>query len=90
MSNTAISKSPTIASPMLSVADACEYLKIRKSLLYELIARGDLPARKLAARTLILKCDADDFIERLPQAAIGEARNGAEGERKTPSSSQPT
>ena len=72
MTATAISK-PAIQSPMLSVAEACEYLKVRKSFLYVLIGSGDLPARKLGSRTFILKSDADDLIENLPQTPIHDA-----------------
>ena len=70
MTTTAISTPPTIPSPMLSVAEACEYLKVRKSFLYVLIGSGDLPARKLRTRTFILKSDVDDLIESLPQIAF--------------------
>jgi excisionase family DNA binding protein len=84
MTATAISKPPAIQSPMLSVAEACEYLKVRKSFLYVLIGSGDLPARKLRTRTLILKSDADDLIENLPQTPIHDARTRAEDRGKTP------
>ncbi len=78
MITTAISKPPAIPSPMLSVAEACEYLKVRKSFLYVLIGSGDLPARKLGTRTFILKSDADGLIESLPQMPIHDARTMAE------------
>jgi len=84
MTTTALSKSPAIPSPMLSVAEACEYLKVRKSFLYVLIGSGDLPARKLGTRTFILKSDADDLIERLPQRPIHDARTRTGAERKPP------
>jgi len=87
MTTTAISTPPATPSPMLSVAEACAYLKIRKSLLYTLIGSGDLPARKLGTRTFILKSDADDFIESLPHRPIHDARIRAEDGRKAPSSS---
>ncbi|WP_439374786.1 helix-turn-helix domain-containing protein [Bradyrhizobium sp. DASA03120] len=67
MTTTAIPKPPAIPSPMFSVAEACEYLKVRKSFLYELIRTGDLRARKLGSRTVILRADLDDLIEKLPQ-----------------------
>ena len=85
MTTTAISKPPAIPSPMLSVAEACEYLKVRKSFLYVLIGSGDLPARKLGTRTFILKSDADDLIESLPQTPIHDARTRAEDGGQTPS-----
>lgn len=85
MSATANFKSPAIQSPMLSVAEACAYLKVRKSFLYVLIGSGDLPARKLGARTLILKSDADDLIESLPLTVANNARTEAENEGKTTS-----
>jgi excisionase family DNA binding protein len=85
MTTTALSKPPAISSPMLSVAEACEYLKVRKSFLYVLIGSGDLPARKLGARTFILKSDADDLIESLPQTPIHDARTKSDGGGQTPS-----
>jgi excisionase family DNA binding protein len=86
MTTIAISTPRAIPSPMLSVAEACEYLKIRKSFLYVLIGSGDLPARKLGTRTFILKSDADDLIERLPQAPVHDARARAEKGRNASSS----
>jgi excisionase family DNA binding protein len=85
MTATANSKPSAIQSPMLSVAEACDYLKVRKSFLYVLIGGGDLPARKLGTRTFILKSDADELIESLPQTPIHNARTTAEGEVKTTS-----
>jgi excisionase family DNA binding protein len=85
MTTTAISPPAAVPSPMLSVAEACAYLGIRKSFLYVLIGSGDLPARKLGMRTFILRSDADDLIERLPQAPIQHARTRAEDGGKTPS-----
>jgi excisionase family DNA binding protein len=87
MTTAAISNPAAIPSPMLSVPEACAYLKIRKSALYLLIGSGDLPARKLGARTLILKSDADDLIERLPQRPIPD-RNRAEDRSRTQSSTR--
>ena len=84
MSATAHFKSPAIQSPMLSVAEACAYLKVRKSFLYVLIGSGDLPARKLGTRTFILKSDADDLIEGLPHTPIHDARARAEAVGQTP------
>lgn len=83
MINTAISSPPASVSPLLSVAEACEYLKVRKSFLYVLIGSGDLPARKLGARTVILRSDADNLIENLPQTRIHDGR--AEGGGRAPS-----
>jgi len=85
MTATANSKPPTIQSPMLSVAEACDYLKVRKSFLYVLIGSGDLRARKLGTRTFILKSDADGLIESLPQTPIHDARTRVNDQGKTPS-----
>ena len=78
-------KPPAIQSPMLTVAEACEYLKVCKSFLYVLIGSGDLPARKLGTRTFILKSDADDLIGSLPQTPVYHTRTRAEDEGKTTS-----
>jgi excisionase family DNA binding protein len=74
MTTAATSNPPTIQSPILSVVEACEYLRVRRSFLYMLIGSGNLPARKLGARTLILKSDADHLIASLPQTPIHDAR----------------
>jgi excisionase family DNA binding protein len=75
-----------ISTPLLSVSEACSYLNIRKSFLYVLIGNGELPARKLGARTFILRSDADDLIGRLPQTPV-QARVRAEKGRNASSSS---
>lgn len=43
--------------------------------LYELIANGNLKARKIAGRTVILEADIEDFLSRLPSATdVGAIR----------------
>jgi excisionase family DNA binding protein len=49
-----------------SVAEACAALAIGKSNLYEMIAEGIIPARKLGRRTIILAADLRRFAEALP------------------------
>ena len=53
-----------------SVAEACTSIGIGRSLLYELIASGDIPAIKLRRRTLIKSEDLKRYIASLPIAKI--------------------
>jgi hypothetical protein len=66
-----------------------------KSRQLELIARGELDARKLGSRTFITTQSVLELIDRLPKAAIGvpsllatkagrTARSAARAERATP------
>jgi hypothetical protein len=62
--------SPSIevpAQPLAhTIADATRVSGVSRSALYLAIARGDLAARKLGKRTLILAGDLAAFLDRLP------------------------
>ena len=49
----------------LSVEQAAERISCGRTYLYELIAKGRLPAKKLGKRTLILEKDVDAFLNGL-------------------------
>ena len=49
--------------------DTARALGISEALVYELIANGDLPARKLGRATLILRADIDTYLSSLPLTA---------------------
>lgn len=49
-----------------SVTDAARYAGIGRSTLYNALAAGELPARKLGKRTLILRDDLRDWIAAAP------------------------
>ena len=53
----------------LSVPEACTVAGIGKTKIYEAIATGQLKARKLGKRRLILRDDLRDFLTSLPAAA---------------------
>ncbi len=55
----------------LSVPEAARYLAVGEGSIWKAIRESKLPARKLGARTLILRADADSFLTNLPQ--IGAA-----------------
>jgi hypothetical protein len=61
---------PSIEAPAQplahTIADATRVSGISRSALYLAIGRGDLAARKLGKRTLILACDLAAFLNRLP------------------------
>jgi excisionase family DNA binding protein len=52
----------------LSVAEACAIAGISRSKLYEMMAAGDLVARKLGRRRIILRSDLSRFLDALPSA----------------------
>lgn len=49
-----------------SVPEACHRLGVSKTTLYNLIREGDLPARKIGKRTIVLAADIDSFLSGLP------------------------
>ena len=53
----------------LSVADACTIAGIGRTKLYQAIKERKLKARKLGARTIILRTDLQKFLASLPTAA---------------------
>jgi excisionase family DNA binding protein len=59
---------PPIAYP---INDACKALGVKRSYLYELLARGELRAKKLGRRTVIERCELERFVAAQPDADIG-------------------
>ena len=62
--------SPNVQYPTLSILQAGRFLGCGRSLIYSLIGSGDLPARKLGRRTVVLRRDAEALLERLPLAPV--------------------
>ncbi|KVV15984.1 helix-turn-helix domain-containing protein [Flavobacterium sp. TMP13] len=52
----------------LSIKDTCELFGISKRTLYRIIERGELDVAKLGSRTIIRRCDMDNFFA-LPQTS---------------------
>lgn len=50
-----------------SISDVLQILKLGRTRTYELINEGQLPARKLGRRTLVLREDVDAFLRKLPR-----------------------
>jgi excisionase family DNA binding protein len=50
------------------IKDAARLLGMGKSKLFELIADGRLPARKIGGATVILRTDLISFLEHAPRA----------------------
>jgi excisionase family DNA binding protein len=57
----------------LSVEESADVSGIGRSKLFELIAQGALPARKVGKKTIILRGELMTFLENLPRAGAGEA-----------------
>jgi excisionase family DNA binding protein len=53
-----------------TVREASAKASIGRTLLYEHIRLGSLPARKLGHRTLILAADLEKFLHELPQLSV--------------------
>ena len=51
---------------LLSVHEACLALGIGRSKLYQLIADGSLPLRKIGRKSLIARADLVELVSRLP------------------------
>lgn len=51
----------------LTTAEAARALGIGKTKLFELIAKGDLPALRLGGRTLVRREDIEAFVAQLPR-----------------------
>jgi excisionase family DNA binding protein len=57
----------------MTVAEAAAYARISRSGLYQFVASGRLPIRKLGARTLVDRGDVDRLIESGTASAAGGA-----------------
>jgi excisionase family DNA binding protein len=51
---------------LYSINDCCRLASVGRTKLYELIANGEIPVRKIGRKTLIAAPDLLDWIERLP------------------------
>jgi excisionase family DNA binding protein len=60
--------SPTLEPEGLSISQACAIAGIGRSKLYEAIKDRRLVARKIGARTIILRSDLQQFLASLPTA----------------------
>lgn len=65
--------------PQLSYTldEACAAISCGKTKIYEFLDSGELPAKKLGRRTVILASDLENFLEKLEAyPARGEVKNG--------------
>ena len=62
---------------LVRINPAAAYLGVSRSKLYELLGAGDLVARRIGGRTLILYADLEAYAKALPPASIGaQAKSG--------------
>ncbi|MGH1587327.1 helix-turn-helix domain-containing protein [Methylobacterium phyllosphaerae] len=59
--------------------DSASAIGVSEALIYELIAEGALPARKLRGATIILRSDLVAFLEDLPLTASAAKARGSPG-----------
>lgn len=60
---------PTLTDPIcLSPSEAAKAIGISKSTLFNLLARGEIKAKKLGSRTLITAAELNRYVETLPDA----------------------
>lgn len=57
--------------------DAATMLGVSKSLIYQMVAQGQLPSRKVGATTVIRHCDLEAFLDAAPFSAVTEAARQA-------------
>jgi excisionase family DNA binding protein len=50
----------------LSIIEACDIAGIGRTTLYQAISEGQLKARKIGKRTLVLRTDLQNFLSALP------------------------
>lgn len=60
------------AMEALSINEACRSMGIGKTKLYALIKARDIPARKIGAKTIILRQDVDSYLSALPAVEINQ------------------
>jgi excisionase family DNA binding protein len=51
-----------------SPVEAAKVLGVSRAYMYVLLARGEIPARKIGTRTLIAATDLQAFLDRAPRA----------------------
>ena len=68
MTNTPHPPQPHPSPALYDIAGVCRLLSISRSSLYELMRRGDLPARKVGRRTLISLASLQALLAGLPAA----------------------
>lgn len=80
--STASTASPQLTVRLLSVAEACSFLGIKRTQFYKLLGQGRLNAVKLGRRTLVRTDELQRFIDALatsptrrgPTSAVEVAR----------------
>ena len=55
-----------------SIPEVCQATGLGKTKLYELIKSGELKAKKIGKRTIILKADLDTFLKGLEPFRVAE------------------
>ncbi|AEP10755.1 helix-turn-helix domain-containing protein [Micavibrio aeruginosavorus] len=56
---------------LLTVPEACQTLKIGRTRLYEILANGEIKARKSGKKTLIEKSELERWVSTLPNYRKG-------------------
>ncbi len=64
MRNKRMTQDDDEVGPILSVSDVTRILHVSRSLLYELVQRGDLPALRIGRRVLFRARDVEAFLVR--------------------------
>ncbi len=64
---------PQMAPLAYPIGDAERAAGVGKTTLFEAIRKGELPARKLGKKTLILATDLHAWLERLPRREVKAA-----------------
>ncbi len=60
-----------------TIKEVCELTSLGRTTIYEHIGRGELLARKVNGRTLVLAQDLTQFLESLPPLMQSSRRDGS-------------
>jgi hypothetical protein len=55
-------------SGVMTVAEFCRWARLGRTKAYDLFKAGDIKPRKVGARTVILRSDAEAWLQALPAA----------------------
>lgn len=68
MSNPPHLQGPSDIGGAMSVSEFCRWARIGRTKAYEIFAAGDIKPRKVGSKTIVLRTDAERWLNSLPTA----------------------
>ena len=65
---------------LLTIPQCCRMAALGRTKLYELIASGEIPVRKVGKKTLVVASDLRTWVERLPALEIKGGQGVSRGQ----------